>query len=107
MKEKTEYDNCLDLAGKKKPSLAAFRDKSHEEKMAENDNWETHWVDMPEFDQPTKEDFAKIIVRFRNDEDLQEFAKMVDQKLTTKSKSIWYPKLKKDVKSLRRWVEED
>lgn len=109
VEESTEYKNCLDLASKapKKNKLGAFMDKSQEEKMQESDHWEKHWVDMPEFEQENNEAFRKVVVRFRNEKDYQEFAKLVDQKLTVKTKSIWYPKLEKDVKSLRRWVEEE
>lgn len=43
---------------------------------------------MPEFKQEKKEPYSKIIVRFDNEEDLQEFAEMIGQKLTNKTKTI-------------------
>jgi hypothetical protein len=52
---------------------------------------EEHWWGMPEFKQEKKEAYSKIIVRFDNEEDLQEFAKLINQKLTNKTKSIWHP----------------
>jgi len=52
---------------------------------------QTHWKDMPEFIQERKKDYAKIIFRFENEEDLQEFANLIGQKLTKKTKSAWYP----------------
>ena len=48
---------------------------------------------MPEFIQEKQEPFSKIIIRFETEEDLQEFAEMIGQKLTSKTKSIWHPKL--------------
>jgi len=54
-------------------------------------DWHKEWKDMPEFVQEKKEPYAKIIVRFDNEEDLQEFAKLIGQKLTNKTKSIWHP----------------
>ncbi len=54
-------------------------------------DWKQEWKDMPEFIQDKKEPYAKIIVRFENEEDLQEFAKIIGQKLTKKTKSIWHP----------------
>ena len=70
--------------------------------------WEDHWQDMPEFVQEKKEPFACINVRFDTEEDLQEFAKIIGQKLTPKTKSIWHP-----FKShwgaehtKKRWVDE-
>ena len=56
-------------------------------------DWEKEWVGMPEYVQERKEEYAKIIVRFRNEEDLQEFAKLVEQNLNIKTQSIWFPKL--------------
>lgn len=57
----------------------------------EKKEWEEHWQDMPEFVQKKKEPFSKIIVRFETEEDLQSFAKLIGQKLTPKTKSIWHP----------------
>lgn len=54
-------------------------------------DWKQEWKDMPEFIQDKKESYAKIIVRFESEEDLQEFAKIIGQKLTKKTKSIWHP----------------
>ena len=49
------------------------------------------WFDMPEFVQEKKEPYAKIVFRFENEADLQEFAELIGQKLTCKTKSSWHP----------------
>jgi len=49
------------------------------------------WVGMPEFVQEGKEPFSKITVRFETEKDLQDFAELIGQKLTSKTKSIWHP----------------
>lgn len=69
-------------------------------------NWENEWKDMPEFVQEKKEPYSKIIVRFDTEEDLQEFANLIGQRLTNKTKSIWHPF--KPHKSLVKkvWVNE-
>lgn len=54
---------------------------------------EKHWEGMPEFVQEKKEPYSEIIVRFETKEDMQEFSKMIDQKLTRQTQSIWHPKL--------------
>lgn len=54
-------------------------------------DWKHEWKNMPEFVQNKKEPHAKIIIRFESEEDLQEFAKIIGQKLTKKTKSIWHP----------------
>lgn len=64
------------------------------------------WDDMPEFVQEENEAYAKITVRIRNEEDLQEFIKLMDQNITPKTKSIWYPALDRFRNSLLRWMDE-
>ena len=49
------------------------------------------WEGMPEFSQEKKEPYAKINFRFENEEDLQEFAKLIGQNLTRKTKARWHP----------------
>jgi len=49
------------------------------------------WEGMPEFIQEKKEPFSKIIFRFESEDDLNEFAELIGQKLTPKTKSAWYP----------------
>jgi len=68
---------------------------------------ENEWVDMPEFVQDKDEPFAKIIVRFENEDDLNEFSRLIGQKLTPKTKSIWHPKLDRHKNSGKRWIEID
>ena len=57
--------------------------------------WDEHWRGMPEFNQPEKEPFAIITVRFRNQEDLDDFAKRLGQELNRNSQSTWHPELRK------------
>jgi len=49
------------------------------------------WVGMPEFIQDKKEPFKTIIIRFDSECDYNEFAELIGQKMTPKTKSIWYP----------------
>lgn len=59
--------------------------------MKDKFNWKEHWKNMPEFIQEKQEPFSKINVRFETEEDLNEFAELIGQKLTPKTKSIWHP----------------
>ena len=66
------------------------------------------WDGMPEFEQEKKDDYAKIIVRFRNYEDVREFASKIGQNnITDRTKSIWYPALTTSDASLSRWIDGD
>lgn len=49
------------------------------------------WKGMPEFVQVKQKPYAQIIFRFDSEAALQEFAKIIGQKLTVKTKSAWHP----------------
>jgi len=49
------------------------------------------WVGMPEFVQEKKEPYKTLIVRFETEQDYNDFAQLIEQKLTKKTKSIWHP----------------
>ena len=69
--------------------------------------WKEEWQDMPEFIQNKVEPYAKIIVRVNSEEELQEFAKLINQKLTNKTKSIWHPELDRGASRRgKRYVDE-
>jgi hypothetical protein len=64
------------------------------------------WDNMPEFVQDESEPYAKIVVRIRSEEDLKKFIELMDQPITPKTKSIWYPALDRFRNSLLRWMDE-
>jgi hypothetical protein len=49
------------------------------------------WVGMPEFVQEKKEPFKELIIRFDTEDDYLDFQRLINQKLTNKTKSIWHP----------------
>lgn len=61
------------------------------ESVVDADYYRGEWTGMPEFVQEKQEPFAKIIVRFSSQADLDDFAKIIGQSLTSKTKSIWHP----------------
>ena len=73
------------------------------------------WDGMPEMIQKNKDVPFTVIVRFRNQEDLAEFAAKIEQpNLAAKGKrnmkACWYPPLEKGEggsNSLLRWVDEE
>lgn len=76
------------------------------EKNLQEHDWRKEWKDMPEFVQDKKEPFAKIIIRFETEEDLRDFEKLVNQKLTKKTKSIWFP-FKSHWGAIKKlWIDE-
>jgi len=67
---------------------------------------EKEWVGMPEFVQNKQEPFSKITVRFETEADLQNFAELIGQKLTAKTKSIWHPFKPHNSGRVLRWLYE-
>lgn len=79
--------------------------------LDEDDNTTPYdWDDMPEFVQEDKNAYEEVTVRFRNKEDLEEFAKLVGQlnivPKKKRKKSIWYPAVDRNANSLLFWVED-
>ncbi len=68
-------------------------------------NWKDEWKDMPEFEMEDLSSFRKIVVHFRNQEDIDKFAELIGQKIT-KAPSIWYPEWKKRRYADKRYVDE-
>ena len=63
-----------------KPVIVASKEAAHSE-----------WRQMPEFVQEKQEPFAQITFRFETEQDLQDFAELIGQKLTAKTRSAWHP----------------
>jgi hypothetical protein len=58
------------------------------------------WVGMPEFNNPAKAT-KDLIIHFEKNEDMESFSKLINQKITDKTTSIWYPEREsRDMKSV-------
>lgn len=103
VEESTEYYNAMDLEhySEEPPDLLDFLGVEND-----SDNAYKHWVGMPEFKNENNPPYKKLIISFRTKEDYEDFAKVISQNLTEKTKSIWHPKLDKEEISLLRWVED-
>ncbi len=54
-------------------------------------NPEDEWQDMPEFIQEEQEAYQKIIVRFRNEKDVEDFGKLISLNITPNTTNLWFP----------------
>lgn len=52
-----------------------------------------HWNDLPEFVMEDLTSFRKLIIHFRNEKDVNDFAELLKQNITPKQKSLWFPKI--------------
>ena len=68
---------------------------------------EKHWVGMPEFEQEADPKHKELLLKFKTAEDYEKFQKLIEQKLTVKTKSIFYPKDGRVPNRLLRWVVDD
>lgn len=59
--------------------------------MDDGELWREHWKDMPEFKQDDLMPYQSLIVHFENLEDRNEFAKLIEQHITSETKFVWYP----------------
>lgn len=53
--------------------------------------WRDEWKDMPEFVQEDLSPFKSLTVHFATLDDLKAFGKLIEQKITTDTRSIWFP----------------
>ena len=108
VEETSEYDNCMDIAERddvdREATLSSFIGMDDQDEV---EFWKKHWNGMPEFEQNAKHSYKTISVHFRTEEDYIEFSKVLNQGMTHKTKSIWFPELEKTQNSLLRWVVDD
>ncbi len=55
-------------------------------------DWRKHWQGVPDFEQEDIPEYKKLIVHFDVEADYTEFAKLIGQNPTEKTKSIGHPK---------------
>lgn len=75
--------------------------------FGENEDWKEEWKGMPEYVQENLLPAFSVRVNFATIEDLREFAELVNQHLTTKTQSIWFPEQDRAKLSDKRYVDED
>lgn len=67
---------------------------------------EEEWVGMPDFENQDLTPIRQIIVSFKSLEDIKEFSKLVNQNITDKTKSIWYPKAEIESEVDKAYIDE-
>lgn len=70
-------------------------------------NPEEEWQGMPEFEQENLLAKNRVIVSFDNDDDRFAFSKLIGIKMTTDTKSIWFPEKKPDNLKELRYADEE
>jgi ParB family transcriptional regulator, chromosome partitioning protein len=68
---------------------------------------EKAWDGMPEFEHEDQNSKHKVIVHFASTEDMNAFAELVEQTITEKTRSIWYPKAEIGHYADKRYAVDD
>lgn len=76
------------------------------DKVKRKEPWEEEWQDMPGFTQEKQRPYNAVIVRFETKEDMEEFATLIGQKMTSKTQSLWHPPLQRGKHTHKRYCDE-
>lgn len=68
-------------------------------------DWQKEWRGMPEFIQNDLTPWKTVYVHFEDIEAIRAFAKLVEQPVTTETRSLWYPKADIGHIANKRWVD--
>ncbi len=68
--------------------------------------WEDTWEGMPEFVQEDQSPHQSILVHFASIEDRQKFSELIDQTITIKTQSVWYPAAEIGTYADKRYIDE-
>lgn len=74
---------------------------------SQSTEFDEQWTGMPEFDQKDKTAHRTIHIHFANDDAVQQFAKLIEQKITEKTKYIWYPNIEIETLADKRYASEE
>ena len=86
--------------------MAGGNPRSKRKPSNEGFDWQSHWTGagMPEFEQHDDKPFKSIVVHFANQENLERFATLSNQKITLKTRYIWFPEMVKNCYADKRYV---
>lgn len=69
--------------------------------------WRKWWRGMPEFHQEDAEPWKSVIVHFSGPAEMAEFAAIVEQTLTPRTQSLWFPAAPIGRMANKRYIDPD
>lgn len=75
------------------PVIKPPDDQPQPKLMETGEGWDNLWKDMPEYKSEDLMPFKTIYVHFETREHMEAFAKLLNQKITLETQSVWYPEL--------------
>lgn len=75
--------------------------------QATEEDWEKEWLEMPEYSHEDKTAEKSLIINFKSQEDVRKFSELIGQKITDKTRSIWFPKAEIEMLMDKRWSSDE
>ncbi len=87
-------------------TMAGGNPRSKRNPPKEKFDWQSEWgaAGMPEFEQDDDRPFQSLKVHFANQGDVERFAALVGQKITPKTRYMWYPEMAKNCCVIKSYV---
>jgi predicted transport protein len=82
-----------------------FKDYELGFEKREDMDYDELWEGMPEYDNEDITPYRTLYVHFRNEKDAQDFAKLIGQKLTQDTKTIYHPVQIKEIFKDKHYVD--
>jgi len=76
-----------------------------EKEQGENDA-EAEWTGMPEFNQQDKTAFRSFPIHFKNQEAVDQFAALINQKISDRTRYVWFPEIEIDRMADKEYVDD-
>ena len=80
----------LDSLGFEEKELENMITFQGDETYFDSDMAKEHWKEMPDFDHDDNKPYRTIYLHFDNDEQVREFAQLINQSVTDKTKTIYF-----------------
>lgn len=71
------------------------------------EEWEKEWLDMPEFVSEDQKSYKCVLVHFKDKADMEKFATLINQTLTMKTRSVWYPRAEIGTIADKRYADQE
>lgn len=69
--------------------------------------WQKEWKDMPEFNMKPEVPLLTIKISFKSQKDINDFSKLIDQKVVFNKENYWFPKLNRNASSELKYFDDE
>ena len=76
-----------------------------EQLFDDGEAWELHWRGMPEFVQEALDPYRTVYIHFACKAHIQEFARLIGQRLTADTRSVWFPEAEIGRYANKRYID--